>query len=76
MTIETLRLILFSYLLASFLLAVFYLRNRKLSFGAYMLWGLFALLIPALGPFWVILSRPGKRFDSSLPRKGKKALFK
>jgi len=50
-----------SYLVAGFLLAIFYLRNRNLSLGEYTLWGLFALLIPALGPFLVILSRPGKR---------------
>ncbi|MCP4139915.1 MAG: hypothetical protein GY755_06440 [Chloroflexi bacterium] len=61
MSIDTLRIILFSYLLASFLLAIFYLRDRNLSFGEYSLWGLLALLVPALGPFIVILSRPGKR---------------
>ena len=70
MSIETLRLILVSYLFASFFLAIFYLRNRNLSFGEYTLWGLFALLIPALGPFIVILSRPGKRPPSNSPLKG------
>gem|GEM_PF-760794 len=61
MNIETLRVILMSYLIASFLLAIFYLRDRNLSFGEYTLWGLLALLLPALGPFLVILSRPGTR---------------
>ncbi len=61
MTSETLRIILFSFLIIQFLLAIFYLRGRKLSFGEYALWGLFALLIPALGPFLVIVSRPGQR---------------
>ena len=55
------RVILLFYLVASFLLAIFYLRDRNLKFGEYALWGLFALLIPALGPFIVILSQPGKR---------------
>ncbi len=61
MSIDTLRMILLSYLVLSFILAIFYLRNRHLSFSEYTLWGLFALLIPALGPFIVILSKPGKR---------------
>ena len=61
MTPETLRIILFSFLIIQFLLAIFYLRGRKLSFGEYALWGLFALLIPALGPFLVIAFRPGQR---------------
>ena len=68
MSVETLGMILFFYLLASFLLAIFYLRDRNLSFGEYSLWGLFALLLPVLGPFIVILLRPGKRID-----KGKQA---
>lgn len=54
-----LRAILFFYLLISFLLAVFYLRNRQLSFRTYSLWGLFALFFPVLGPFLVILISPG-----------------
>ncbi|HIE24477.1 MAG TPA: hypothetical protein EYP74_00590 [Anaerolineales bacterium] len=61
MNTETLRMIFFSYLLLNFLLAIFYLRNRNLRLGAYMLWGLLALFLPALGPFLVILLRPGKR---------------
>lgn len=60
MNSETLRVILLSYLLVSFLLAIFYLRNRNLSFGAYLLWGLLALLLPALGPFLVILLKSGE----------------
>ncbi len=60
MTPETLRIILLSYFVSQFLLAIFYLRGRKLGLGAYTLWGLFALLVPALGPFIVIISRPGE----------------
>jgi len=61
MTPETIRIMLLSYLIIQFLLAIFYLRGRNLSFGEYTLWGLLALLIPALGPFLVIVSRPGQR---------------
>ena len=60
MTPETLRITLLCYLVAQFLLAIAYLSQRKLSFSQYMLWGLLALLIPALGPFLVILLRPGE----------------
>ncbi len=61
MNSETLRTLLSAYLIASFLLSIFYLRNRNLSFGAYTLWGLLALILPALGPFLVILLRPGEK---------------
>lgn len=59
MTIETLRTVFLLFLIAEFVLAIFYLRRCQLNFGAYALWGLFALLVPVLGPFLVILSRPG-----------------
>ncbi|MDP2976616.1 MAG: hypothetical protein Q8N45_10455, partial [Anaerolineales bacterium] len=42
-----------------YILAMFYLRRRKISLGEYTFWGLFALFVPALGPFLVIISRPG-----------------
>ena len=41
------------------LLAVFYLRRRRLSFMAYSMWGLLAIALPVLGPFLVIALRPG-----------------
>lgn len=55
-----LRLLLAGFLVAMYILAMFYLRRRRLSLAAYAFWGLFALLIPALGPFLLILARPGK----------------
>ena len=64
MSSETLRTIFLLYLIAAFLLAIFYLRRCQLSFGEYTLWGLFALLLPALGPFLVILAKPGSCYDS------------
>lgn len=41
------------------LLAAFYLRKRQLPWLGYVFWGLLAL-IPLVGPFLVIISRPGK----------------
>jgi len=41
------------------LLAVMFLRGRRLSFTAYLRWGLVILLVPLLGPFLVILLHPG-----------------
>ncbi|MEA4908768.1 MAG: hypothetical protein VB089_14170 [Anaerolineaceae bacterium] len=45
---------------AMLLLAIFYLRGRRLSWLEYGAWGLLALCLPYLGPFLVILSRPGE----------------
>jgi hypothetical protein len=68
MTVETLRTIFLVFLIAEFLLAIFYLRRCQLQFCAYTLWGLFALLVPVLGPFLVILSRPGDCAPKRDPR--------
>jgi len=43
-----------------FLLAVLYLRRRKLSWLEYCAFGLLALFLPILGPFLVIALRPGQ----------------
>lgn len=42
------------------MLAVLYLRQRKLSTLAFVLWGVLALVVPVIGPFLVIASRPGE----------------
>ena len=60
MTAEYLRTLLTVFLVAMYLLAMLYLRRRRLSLGAYVFWGLMALAIPALGPFLVILAQPGE----------------
>ncbi len=60
MTAEYLRTLLIAFLVIMYLLAILYLRRRKLSPGAYILWGLLALILPALGPFLVILAKPGE----------------
>jgi hypothetical protein len=59
MNIETMRVLLAGCLAAMVVLAMFYLRRRPLSLGQMTFWMLFALLVPALGLFLVILSRPG-----------------
>lgn len=59
MNVETMRLLLAGSLVAMYVLAMFYLRRRPLTLGQFTAWGLFALLVPALGPFLVILNRPG-----------------
>jgi len=60
MNAETLLLLLAGILVAMDMLAMLYLGLQRLTFSQYMLWGLFALLVPALGPFLVILLQPGK----------------
>ncbi len=61
MTAETLRTLLVGFLFAMYLLAILYLRRRPLTWAQFASWGLFALLVPALGPFLTILARPGSR---------------
>jgi hypothetical protein len=59
MNAETMRQLLAGSLVAMYILAMLYLRRRPLTLGQFTAWGLFALFIPALGPFLVILNRPG-----------------
>jgi hypothetical protein len=42
------------------LLAIFYLRQRRMPFHEYLAWGLLAIFVPVFGPFWVIYSHPGR----------------
>ncbi|HSG26274.1 MAG TPA: hypothetical protein VLA32_09165 [Anaerolineales bacterium] len=57
---EILRIMLFACLFGMVMVAIFYLRQRKLTTLAYLLWGLFAVVVPVLGPYLVIISRPGE----------------
>ena len=59
LTPEFMRAFLVAGLMAMALLALVYLRQRRLSISEYLLWGLLAVLVPLLGPFLVIWSRPG-----------------
>jgi len=60
MNAETIRLLLSVCLFAMFVLALFSLRRRPLTWIQFAVWGLFALFVPALGPFLVIAARPGQ----------------
>lgn len=59
-TAVTLRVILLAVLFGMLMIAVLYLRQRKLSTLAYVLWGIFALLLPVIGPYLAIASQPGE----------------
>ena len=63
MNADTLRLLLVAFLVTMDLVAVFYLSRRSMSKLAYAFWGIFALLLPAIGPFFVIAYRPGEMVD-------------
>ncbi len=60
MTAEILRVMLAVCLLAMYIMAMLYLRRRRLSMGQLLAWGILALLLPALGPFLVLLFQPGE----------------
>jgi hypothetical protein len=59
-TADTLRILLLACLFGMLMVAVLYLRQRKLTTLAYFMWGLLALLLPILGPYLVISARPGE----------------
>ena len=61
MTTDTLRIIMGGCFLGMALLAVFYLRRRRLSLVEYTAWGMLAILLPAVGPFLVIWFHPGQK---------------
>jgi hypothetical protein len=65
MNADLIRVFLLVDIVAMALLAFFYLRQRKLSTSEYIRFGLLALFVPLLGPFLVIIFRPGE------PRKGR-----
>ena len=58
---DLMRSLLLVCMLTMVILAVFYLRQRKLTQMAYVFWGLIAILIPIIGPFVVIWMRPGQQ---------------
>jgi hypothetical protein len=59
MNAELIRVFLIADILGMALLAFFYLRQRKLSISEYIQFGLLALIVPLLGPFLVIVLKPG-----------------
>ncbi len=60
LSVETMQTLLLLCILSMALLAALYLRRRRLSVGAYLLWGGLLIFLPLLGPFLVILARPGE----------------
>lgn len=52
------RIILVIFLQGMSLLAVLYLRGRKMSCEAYLGWGVLAILLPIQGPILVIIFAP------------------
>jgi len=56
-----LRFLLAAYIAVSFAIAIFYLHHRRVTVGEYVFWGIVALVLPVLGPFFVIAARPGPR---------------
>jgi len=54
-----LRVMLLVVILSMAFLSFIYLSRRRLTWGEYLLLGLFAALVPVFGPFLVISLRPG-----------------
>lgn len=59
-TAGVIRTILLVDIVAMALLAIVYLRQRRMSWTAFLCWGLLAACVPVLGPFLVISNRPGE----------------
>lgn len=60
------RVLLMVCLFGMALLAAFYLRQRSLTAAEYIAWGTLLIFLPLLGPFLVILLRPGTGRDGKL----------
>ena len=56
-----LRTLLVVYAVGAFVLTLFYLRHRRCSALEFVAWGMLALVVPVLGPFFVIAARPGPK---------------
>jgi hypothetical protein len=74
MDFQTLRMLLAIYLIVTFALTISYLRYRRCSALEYLLWGTLALVVPVLGPFFVIAARPGPRKPARRPGLIKRAI--
>lgn len=62
-----LRTLLAVYAIGAFVLTLFYLHYRRCSALEYILWGTIALVVPVLGPFFVIAARPGPKRPNGRP---------
>lgn len=71
MSADTLLIVLIVFLVSMYLAAMSYLHRRVLTRLQFLVWGIVALLLPALGPFLVIAVRPGRpRRSVFRPRSG------
>lgn len=57
---DVMRLFLIIGFLCIAVLAVLYLRGRELTITEYIGWGLLIVLLPLMGPFFVIIYQPGR----------------
>ena len=71
---DMMRSLLLVCLVGMALLAILYLRGRSLTMSEFIGWGLLIVLLPFLGPFLVILLRPGEaRTGESRPGAARQA---
>ncbi len=66
---DFIRLLLIFCFTGMAVLALLYLRRRRLPSVGYFLWGLVAILLPFVGPFLVIISQPGEKRQIPSPKK-------
>lgn len=69
MTAAIVRIMLIADLVLMALFALVYLRQRRMSWLAFLGWGLLAVSVPVIGPFIVISNRPGEWDPSFSVRK-------
>jgi hypothetical protein len=56
---DAMRMLLLLSMLGMAVLAAFFLRGRSLSLREYIIWGALIVFLPLVGPFLVIVLRPG-----------------
>ncbi|MCE1252391.1 MAG: hypothetical protein LWX83_02455 [Anaerolineae bacterium] len=63
-TADILRLILLLGCAGMAVMAFVYLRRRRLQWWQFILWETLAIILPVLGPFLVIVFKPGESYGS------------
>lgn len=66
-TAGVIRIVLLVDMGAMALFALFYLMQRQMTWMGYCCWSLLAILLPVLGPFLVIVNRPGEWNPDAFP---------
>jgi hypothetical protein len=59
-TADVIRTMLIVDMVTLALLALVYLRQRRMSIIEYFCWGLLVIVVPVIGPFIAIANRPGE----------------